>query len=139
VLNSKIVDVWSALVADQPGGLLVKLEGLAKTGADLEIIDSHRSSKNPGQSILLVAPLTTEFQINAAKQIGFERSATVNLRVSCADEPGKGYLIIHTIAQHGVNIAAVVGMAIRRELVIYLAFDNRADAEKAQQVLARLP
>jgi prephenate dehydratase len=139
MLSTKVVDLWSAPVPNRPGGLLEKLEGLAKAGADLEILDAHRLQENPDQGVAFLAPLTGEGQIRAAKQLGFERSGLVHLRVSCPDEPGKGYLIIRAISAQGINLASVVATSIRDELIMYLSFDTAADAERARQVLDRLP
>lgn len=139
MLSTRVVDVWSAPVANRPGGLLEKLEGLAKAGADLEILDARRSRENPDQGVTFLAPLTGEAQISAAKQLGFERSGLVHVRVSCPDEPGKGYLIVRAISAQGINLAGVVATGIRDELVMYLAFDTAADAERARQVLDRVP
>ena len=139
MLSTKIVDVWSAPVPNRPGGLLEKLEGLAKAGADLEILDARRSRENPDQGVTFLAPLTSEAQISAAKRLGFERSGLVHLRVSCPDEPGKGYLIVRAISAQGINLAGVVGTSIRDELIMYLAFDIAADAERAKHVLNRVP
>ena len=139
MLSTKVVDVWSAPIPNRPGGLLEKLEGLAKAGADLEILDARRSRENPDQGVTFLAPLTSEGQIRAAKQLGFERSGLVHLRVSCPDEPGKGYLIVRAISAQGINLAGVVATGIRDELIMYLAFDTAADAERAKQVLNRVP
>jgi prephenate dehydratase len=139
MLSTRVVDVWSAPIPNRPGGLLEKLEGLAKTGADLEILDARRSRENPDQGVTFLAPLTSESQISAAKQLGFERSGLVHLRVSCPDEPGKGYLIVRAISAQGINLAGVVGTSIRDELIMYLAFDTAVDAERAKQVLHRVP
>ena len=57
MLSTKIVDVWSASIPNRPGGLLEKLEGLAKAGADLEILDARRSRENPDQGVTFLAPL----------------------------------------------------------------------------------
>jgi len=89
--------------------------------------------------VVLLAPLTSESQIRAAKQLGFERSSLVHLRVSCPDEPGKGYLIIQAIAAQGINLASVVAAGVRNELLMYLAFDSTADAERAKRVLDHVP
>jgi len=139
MLSARVVDVWSAPVPNRPGGLLEKLEGLAKAGADLEILDARRSHANPEQGVTFLAPLTGEAQIRAAKQLGFERSSLVHLRVSCPDEAGKGYLIVRAITAQGINLAGVVASGIRDELIMYLAFDTAADAERAKQVLDRVP
>ncbi|MGD0139084.1 MAG: amino acid-binding protein [Tepidisphaeraceae bacterium] len=139
MLSTRVVDVWSAPIPNRPGGLLEKLEGLAKAGADLEILDARRSRENPDQGVTFLAPLTGEAQISAAKQLGFERSGLVHVRVSCPDEPGKGYLIVRAISAQGINLAGVVGTGIRDELIMYLAFDTAADAERAKQVLNRVP
>jgi prephenate dehydratase len=139
VLSTKVVDIWSAPVANRPGGVLEKLEGLAKAGADLEILNARRSQVNPDQGVLHLAPLTNESQVSAAKQLGFERSGLVHLRVACPDEPGKAYLIVRAISAQGINLAGVVGASIRDELVMYLAFDTAADAERAKQALSRVP
>ena len=63
----------------------------------------------------------------------------MHVRVSCPDEPGKGYLIVRAISAQGINLAGVVGTGIRDELIMYLAFDTAADAERAKQVLNRVP
>ena len=132
MLNTKVVDVWSAPIVNRPGGLLQKLQGLAEAGVDLEILDAHRLRENPDRGVVFLAPLTNESQIRAAKLLGFERSSLVHLRLSCPDEPGKGYLIMQAIAAQGVNLASAIGTKVRDELIMYLAFDVAADAERAK-------
>ena len=139
MLDSKIVDVWMASISDHPGGLLEKVEGLAKTGADLEIMNAWRSAHKPGHGLVLLSPLADESQIVAAKKLGFERSNLVYVRLSCANEPGKGYAIIQAISAQSINIASAMGAKIGHEFVMYLAFDTAADAEKARRVLGHLP
>jgi prephenate dehydratase len=139
MLNTKVVDLWSASIPNRPGELLEKLEGLAKADADLEILDVHRSPEDPDRGVVFLAPLTGELQIRAARQLGFERSGLGHLRVSCPDEAGKGYLIIQAIAAQGINLANVIGTSIRNELVMYLTFDSTADAQRAVHVLDRVP
>jgi prephenate dehydratase len=139
MLHTEVVDVWVATVANRPGALLEKLEGLAKAGADLEIIDARRSRANPNRGVVFLAPLNGQTQLNAAKQLDFERSAQVHLRLSCPDEPGKAYLIVQAIAAQNINLASVVCTVIRDELVMYLAFESAADAQRAQRLLERVP
>jgi len=139
MLNTKVVEVWSATIPNRPSGLSEKLEGLAKAGADLEILDARRLAERPDLGVALLAPLTGESQVRAARQLGFEPSSLVYLRVSCPDEPGKGYLIIQALAAHGINLGSVVGTGIRNELVMYLALDSAADAERARRVLDHIP
>lgn len=138
MLNVTKVDTWAATIDDRPGGLLAKLEGLAKAGADLDFILARRTHEKPGQGALFVTPITDARQSNAAEQLGFHRTSSLHtLRVEGPDEPGVAYEIAQALAAEGINLRGLSAMTIGSQYRMFLAFDTQADADRAAARLQR--
>lgn len=127
------VDTWVASIEDRPGGLLEKLEGLAKAGADLDFILSRRTHEKPGQGVVYVTPLDDR-QAAAAADLGFHRSQSLHtLRIDGPDEPGIGYLITRALAEAAINLRGMSATNMNDQFVMFLAFDSDADATRAAE------
>ena len=50
-------EVWAVTLDDRAGGAADKLEGLAKGGANLEMVLARRTSEQPGKGVMFVTPL----------------------------------------------------------------------------------
>lgn len=136
ILNVSRIDTWEAMIDDRPGALAAKLEGLAAAGADLEYVIARRSSTQPDMGVVLVTPLTSQSQIDAAARVGFRRSQSLHtVRVEGPDQPGVGFLIARAIAADGINLRGFSACRIGNRFTAYLAFDCAEDADRA---LARL-
>ena len=136
MLNVTKVDSWAATIDDKPGGILAKLEGLAKAGADLDFILARRAHETPGKGVLFVTPLTDTRQFNAAETLGFHRSTSLHtLRIDGPDEPGIAYRVTLALAGEGINIRGLSAMTIGNQYRMFLAFDTQPEADRA---IARL-
>jgi hypothetical protein len=138
MLSVKRVDVWSVVIDDQPGGLMRKLEGLSMAGASLQFLVARRLHEEPGKGIVFLTPLTSDKQLDAAKQLGFERTAALHsLRVHGPDEPGISYRITSALTDENINLRGVSAASLGGEFVMYLAFDSDADAQRAAKRLEK--
>lgn len=132
-------DVWMTIVDDRPGGAADKLEALAKAGANLEVVFARRTPEHPGQGILFVGPMEGAKVTRAAQEIGFARSETIHgVRIEGSDKPGLGAKIARTVAEAGISVRGMNGMAIGRNFLSFLAVDSSEDAAKAVRVLRKL-
>jgi hypothetical protein len=130
------VDVWAAQIEDKPGGLAKLLGTLAGAGANLECLIARRDPPNAGKGIAFLTPVKGADVRKAATAEGLkpaEKLAT--LKVEGNDAPGIGSRITSAIADAGVNLRGVSGAVIGRKFVVYLGFDEKADADKAARAL----
>jgi hypothetical protein len=133
------VQVWSAEVADRPGGVADVLEPLAKADANLEFIWSRRDEQRPGKGTMFVAPITGAAQTRAAHAAGFHKADDmVLLRIDGTDSPGVGHFLAASLARAGLNLRGMSMSAIHGKFVAYVATDSPEDAAKAVQALAAL-
>jgi predicted amino acid-binding ACT domain protein len=131
------VPVWSAQVADEPGGVARLLEPLAEAGANLEFIWSRRSDAKPGTGILFVAPVTGAAQTRAAQMVGLGKATDmVLLRIDGSDRPGVGHFLAACLARAGINLRGMSMCAINGQFVAYVACDSSEDTARAVQALA---
>lgn len=138
MLDVAKIDVWSAVIEDQPGGLKQKLEALAMAGADLDFIIARRLHEKPGNGIVFITPLAGEKQLKAAAQLGFAKSDSLHsLRVQGPDEPGIVYRISSALADEGINLRGLSAARLGREFVLFLAFDKAEECVKAAERLNR--
>ena len=138
LVNVSKVDLWSAVIPDQPGSIAQKLEGLAKAGANLDFIMAWRNPARPDQSVISVSPLAGEAQLQAAAAMGFRRSETSGaVRVEAPNEPGMGYRVTQALAMEGLNLKGISTIVVGNQVGIYIALDTPQDAEKAVRVLQR--
>jgi hypothetical protein len=136
MLTVSKMDVWSTSVDDQPGGLHEKLEGLAISGADLDFIVSRRAHEQPGKSLVFVTPIVGDKQTAAALRLGFKVADSLHsLCVRGPDEPGIGNRVTGALAREGINLRGASAARAGKEFVMFLAFDDCRDLERA---MARL-
>lgn len=131
------VDLWFGEVEDRPGALAEILEALLRAGANLEFaIMRPASDVLAGTSLLFVAPLVGEAQIQAAAEVGLERSAGLHaLRIVGPDRPGQVAGIARTLADAGIRICGLWAAAIGDHSVQYLRLESSADTKRAAQLL----
>ena len=133
-------DVWAAAIEDKPGGLANKLEALAGAKANLEFVLARRTpERGPGQGVVFVTPLRTAGQEKKAVDAGFTKTDSLHsIRVEGADAPGLGGKMTRALASAGINLRGLSGAAMGRNFVAYFAFDTRADADKACDLMKTL-
>jgi hypothetical protein len=130
------VDVWAASIEDRPGGLAEKLDVLAQADVDLEFIIARRSSSPPNTGVVFVAPIKGPRQVQAANQVGFEKTKSLHaVRVATGNKPGYSAELTEKLAKAGINLRGFSGATIENRAVIYLGFDSDADADKAMKLL----
>jgi hypothetical protein len=134
----KKVDVWSAEVADRPGGLGDKLAALSDAGASFEFLVSRRSPDKPGTGVVFLTPIKGMKQKGAAQSAGFNTSDSLHsVRIEGPDRPGLGTKMTRALADAGINLRGVSAAALGRRAVTYLAFDSAADADTAVRTLKK--
>jgi len=130
------VDVWIGSIVDKPGGVAKKLAPLAEAGAALDFALARRDKK--GKGLVFVAPIKGAAALKAAKKARLAKSDKLQaLRIEGPDKAGLGAQIAGALADAGINMRGLSGSAIARRCLFYLAFDNRPDANKAKQILAK--
>ena len=138
LVNVSKVDLWSAMIPDQPGSIAQKLEGLAKAGANLDFIMAWRNPARPDQSVISVSPLAGDMQLQVAATLGFHRNDHSGaVRVEAPNEPGMGYRVTQALAMEGLNLKGISTVVVGNQVGIYIALDTPQDAEKAVRVLQR--
>ena len=131
------VDVYVGSIEDRPGALAEKLAVLSEAGANLEFVIARRAEK--GQGVLFCAPLKGAKQSRAAKKVGLTKSESLrSLRIVGPDKAGLGVKITAALADADVNVRGVSGAALGRRAVLYFAFDNRKDADRARRIIKKL-
>jgi hypothetical protein len=133
------VDVWAAQIEDKPGGLAKLLGTLAGAGANLECVIARRDPLNAGKGVAFLTPVKGADVRKAAMADGLkppEKLAT--LKVEGNDAPGLGSRITSAVADAGINLRGVSAAVVGRKFVVYLGFDEKADADKAARVLRSL-
>jgi hypothetical protein len=131
-LDVSRVDVWAAGIKDRPGGLAQKLEALAQAGANLEFVIARRAPEKRGTGVVFVTPIKGTKQVEAAKQAGFKKAASLHgLRIAATDKPGVGAKLAQHLADADINLRGFSAAAIGKRAIFHLAFDSAADAAKA--------
>jgi hypothetical protein len=133
------VQVWSGEVPDRPGAAAAKLHLLADAGADLAFIFTRPKPGEADTSLIQVAPLSGQAQIQAAQSAGLEPARDIAmLCVEGDNRPGIGYELMSHLAVAAINLRGMSISAIGNRFVAYLAFDNPDAASLATQLLATL-
>ncbi len=131
------VGVWAGTIKDRPGGLAEKLAALSKARANLEFVIARRDK--PGKGVLFIAPLKKASQMRAAKKVRLKRAARMySLRLMGPDRPGLGARITRALADARINMRGLSAAAMKRQCVVYFAFDSAADANKATRILKKI-
>ena len=135
-LSVERVDVWTAGITDEPGGLASKLAPLHEAGANLQFVISRRAPDKPGTGIVFVTPLQGDRQTQAAAKAGFNvTQALPSVRVQGPDRPGMAAELTQKLAKAGLNLRGFAASVIGSQFVAYLALDSQADADKATSIL----
>ena len=130
------VDVWTASIADQPGGLSKTLKGVYEAGADLDFVIARRAPDKPGTGAVFITPIRGDREIEAASTLGFNLTSSVDsVRVEGDNVPGAAVNIADLIANADINIRGFSAAVIGPRYIAYIGFDNAADADRAAKIL----
>ena len=138
-IKASRIDVWMTVIDDRAGGAAEKLEALAKAGADLEVVFARRTPEQPGQGILFAGPIEGAKVTRAAQEAGFKRADNIHgIRIEGTDKPGLGAKIARTVAESGVSLRGINGMALGKNFLSFVMCDTPDDAAKALKALRKL-
>lgn len=130
------VDVWSASIADKPGGLSWLLKGMDEAGADFNFIIARRTPDKPGSGVVFVTPIRGDREVKAASTLGFSLTRSVDALCFEADnKPGATARLTGLIADAGINIRGLSVAVIGTRYVAYIGFDSDNDAKTALSIL----
>ena len=130
------VSVWSASLADKPGGLSNILKCLDEAGVDLDFIIARRAPEDPGKGIFFVSPLQGDHEIRAASTLGFAISGSIAaVRVEGENEPGAAARLTDLIADADINVRGFSGAVLGRRYIAYIGFDSPGDANRAANII----
>lgn len=130
------VDVWTASIADKPGGLSGTLKGVFEAGADLDFVIARRAPDEPGMGAVFITPIRGDREIEAASTLGFNLTSSVDsVRVEGDNVPGAAVNIAETIANADINVRSFSAAVIGPRYIAYVGFDSSSDADRAAKVL----
>ncbi len=130
------VDVWSADIADRPGGLSRILKGVYEAGADLDFVIARRSADQPGTGAVFLTPIRGDREIEAASTLGFNLTSSVDsVRVEGDNVPGAAVNIADVIADADINMRSFSAAVIGPRYIAYIGFDSASDADRAAEIL----
>jgi hypothetical protein len=130
------VDVWTASIADKPGGLSRTLKGVYEAGADLDFVVARRAPDTPGTGAVFLTPIRGDREIEAASTLGFNLASSVDsVRVEGDNVPGAAVNIADVIANADINIRSFSAAVIGPRYIAYIGFDSSSDADRAAKVL----
>ena len=133
------VHVWSCEIADEPGATAAKLSTLAKSGANLEYINTQRLPTKPGYGVLYVAPITGAVQTRAARSAGFHENDALHLhRIEGDNEAGLAHRLTQQWELASISLQGLMMAVLGNKFVGYAGFDTVNDANQAAQILADL-
>ncbi|MHB1426538.1 MAG: amino acid-binding protein [Gemmataceae bacterium] len=133
------VQVWSGEIPDKPGAAAAMLERLTRAGADLEYLMTRPHPSKSGVSVLFLAPIQGERQIEAAQVAGLAPARDVAmLCVESENRTGIGAQIMSSLAVAAINLRGISISTLGDRMTAYLGFDNEDNARLAVQVLATL-
>ena len=135
-LTVERVEVWAAMIDDQPGRLAKTLTGLREAGADLHFILARWAPEPSGRSVVFVAPLYGDAELQAAATLGFQPTATVHaVRVEGENRPGIAAELTALLAAAGLNLRGFSAAVLGTLFVLYLGLDSAEDAAKTASIL----
>jgi|SRR5210317_111552 hypothetical protein len=130
------VDVWTASIADKPGGLSRTLKGVYEAGADLDFVIARRAPDTPGTGAVFLTPIRGDREVEAASTLGFNLASSVDsVRVEGDNVPGAAVNIADVIANADINIRSFSAAVIGPRYIAYIGFDSSSDADRAAKVL----
>jgi hypothetical protein len=130
------VDVWTASIADKPGGLSRTLKGVYEAGADLDFVIARRAPDTPGTGAVFLTPIRGDREVEAASTLGFNLASSVDsVRVEGDNLPGAAVNIADVIANADINIRSFSAAVIGPRYIAYIGFDSSSDADRAAKVL----
>jgi hypothetical protein len=130
------VDVWTASIADKPGGLSGTLKGVYEAGADLDFVIARRAPDKPGTGAVFLTPIRGDREVEAASTLGFNLTNSVDsVRVEGDNVPGAAVNIADMIANADINIRSFSAAVIGPRYIAYIGFDSSSDADRASKVL----
>ena len=130
------VDVWTASIADKPGGLSRTLKGVYEAGADLDFVIARRAPDTPGTGAVFLTPIRGDREVEAASMLGFNLTSSVDsVRVEGDNVPGAAVNIAEMIANADINIRSFSAAVIGPRYIAYIGFDSSSDADRAAKVL----
>jgi hypothetical protein len=130
------VDVWTASIADNPGGLSRTLKGVYEAGADLDFVIARRAPDTPGTGAVFLTPIRGDREVEAASTLGFNLASSVDsVRVEGDNVPGAAVNIADVIANADINIRSFSAAVIGPRYIAYIGFDSSSDADRAAKVL----
>ena len=130
------VDIWTASIADKPGGLSRTLKGVYEAGADLDFVIARRAPDKPGTGAVFLTPIRGDREIEAASTLGFNLTSSVDsVRVEGDNVPGAAVNIADVIANADINIRSFSAAVIGPRYIAYIGFDSSSDADRAAKVL----
>ena len=131
--------VWSAEIADRPGGLATSLEALAGGGASLKVVIARRMPDKKGRGIVFLGPIAGKRARKAAGKAGFKPGRPIPaLKIEGNDRSGLGARIARAIGSSGVNLRGISAIAYGKKFIAYAAFDTGAAAGKAAKALKKV-
>src|SRR5262245_7381245 len=132
------VDVWSAQIRDEIGGLAAMLEPLAAAGADLAFIVARRRADMPGTGVVFLGGLKGAKQTAAAQKAGLAKAGDISgLLVEAPNNPGLAHKVIEKLASARINLRGLSASVTGSKCVIVVAFDSAADRDNAATVLRK--
>ena len=120
----------------RPGGLADVLEALAKGGVNLDCVIARRRPERPGLGVAYLTPIKGKKAMAAAEAAGVKRAGNIaTLRVEGPNKAGLGAKMMRVIAEAGVNVRGVSGLAMGNKFVAYFGLDSAEAADKAAKAL----
>ena len=131
-------DVWAVTLEDRAGGAADKLEGLAKGGANLEMLLARRTSEQPGKGVMFVTPLKGAKAMKAAQDAGMGKPQNIySVRIEGGDKAGLGSKIARALGDAGVSFRGMSAVAVGKKFVSYIACDTAEDQARAIAALKK--
>jgi hypothetical protein len=137
-LKIQKVDVWSAEIRDEIGGLAAVLGPLADAGADLTFVVARRQAQKPGLGIVFLGGLKGAKQTAAAQKAGLTKASDVTALV--IEAPNKAGLTNKTVMQLAsakINLRGLSASVTGTKCVMVAAFDSTADRDNAAKALRK--
>ena len=132
------VEVWSAEIRDEVGGLAAVLGPLAAAGADLAFVVARRQAHQPGTGIVFLGGLKGAKQSAAAQKAGLSKAGEIAaLVVEAPNKPGLAHRIIEQLASARINLRGLSASVTGAKCVLVIAFDAAADRDNAAKLLRK--